>query len=85
MKLKIVAWNVWGLNYPVKIGGEVSIEEVGVDSGFKWLFSGVYGPAEDVDRDRLWDELGVAKTQYAEPWCISGDSNVVRFPSERSR
>lgn len=56
-----------------------------VDSGFKWLFSGVYGPAEDVDRDRLWDELGVAKTQYAEPWCISGDSNVVRFPSERSR
>jgi len=49
-----------------------------------WAFVGVYGPNDDRDRRDLWVELAGLMSLWELPWCIGGDFNVVRFPSERS-
>jgi hypothetical protein len=51
---------------------------------FEWAFAGVYGPNGDLDRRYLWDELTGLMSLWDLPWCIGGDFNVIRFPSERS-
>jgi hypothetical protein len=53
-----------------------------VVDGFEWAFVGVYGPSGDFDRYRLWDELAGLMSWWDLPWCIGGDFNVIRFPSE---
>jgi hypothetical protein len=54
------------------------------DDNLVWVFEGVYGPNDDGDRRVLWDELAGLMSWWEMPWCIGGDFNVVRFPSERS-
>uniref|UniRef100_A0A2N9EXD0 Reverse transcriptase domain-containing protein n=1 Tax=Fagus sylvatica TaxID=28930 RepID=A0A2N9EXD0_FAGSY len=54
-----------------------------VEDGLEWMFSGVYGPNRDSDRRLLWEELAGIGSWWSLPWCIGGDFNVVRFPSER--
>jgi hypothetical protein len=49
-----------------------------------WAFGGVYGPNDDMDRIDSWIELAGLMSLWELPWCIGGDFNVVRFPSERS-
>jgi hypothetical protein len=49
-----------------------------------WALTGVYGPNFDRDRRLLWDELAGLHSCWNLPWCIRGDFNVTRFPSERS-
>jgi hypothetical protein len=56
-----------------------------VDDGYEWAFAGVYGPNGDSDRCFLWDELAGLMSWWNLPWCIGGDFNVTRFPSEMSR
>jgi hypothetical protein len=51
---------------------------------FSWACAGVYGPNSGCDRRRLWDELAGICSWWDSPWCIGGDFNVTRFPSERS-
>jgi exonuclease III len=51
--------------------------------GFEWVGTGVYGPNRDESRSELWEELSEVRHQWSQPWCIFGDFNVVRFPSER--
>ncbi|RVW33333.1 putative ribonuclease H protein [Vitis vinifera] len=53
--------------------------------GFLWTFTGVYGPTIKRHRELFWEELGAIRGLWSDPWCIGGDFNVVRFPSERSR
>nr|CAN78335.1 hypothetical protein VITISV_004143 [Vitis vinifera] len=55
------------------------------EDGFCWSFSGVYGPTMKAERKELWSELGAIRGIWNEPWCIVGDFNMIRFPSERSR
>ena len=43
----------------------------------------MYGPNGDSDRYLLWDELAGLLSWWNMPWCIEGDFNVIRFPSER--
>ena len=43
----------------------------------------VYGPNMDNDRSVLWDELSGLMERWVVPWCIGGDFNATRFPSER--
>ena len=50
---------------------------------FEWAFSGVYGPNVDAERGILWEELARVRSWWGVPWCIGGDFNVVRFPSEK--
>ncbi len=51
--------------------------------GFDWACSGVYGPHTDGERLELWNELSVVKHRWASPWCVIGDFNIIRVPSER--
>ncbi|XP_059429183.1 uncharacterized protein LOC132162996 [Corylus avellana] len=49
-----------------------------------WAYAEVYGPNLDRDRRFIWDELAGVLSWWNLPWCIGGDFNVTRFPSERS-
>jgi hypothetical protein len=44
----------------------------------------VYGPNNDNDRKLLCDELVGIMSWLEKPWCIGGDFNAIRYPSERS-
>lgn len=48
-----------------------------------WSFVGVYGLNFDRDIRLLWDDLAGVLSWWNLPWCIKGDFNVTRFPSER--
>jgi hypothetical protein len=54
-----------------------------VGNNVEWVFSGVYGPNSDAARGILWDELAGIGSWWSLPWCIGGDFNVVRYPTER--
>jgi hypothetical protein len=49
----------------------------------EWLGTGLYGPTADGFRHGLWDELRRVHQKWGLPWCVFGDFNVIRFPSER--
>ena len=83
----------WGLDY---VGSEglrkvevlvglfsVSVQWKGVEDGFTWACSGVYGPNDNNLRSDLWDELVGIQQYWNVLWCCFGDFNIVRFPSER--
>ncbi|WKA06292.1 hypothetical protein VitviT2T_024196 [Vitis vinifera] len=55
------------------------------EDGFRWIFSGVYGPTMKRNRELLWEELGNIRGLWNDPWCIGGDFNMIRFPNERRR
>ena len=55
------------------------------EDGFMWFFTGVYGPTMKRYREPFWEELGAIRGLWSDPWCISGDFNVIRFPNEQSR
>ncbi len=57
----------------------------GVCDGFTWVGTGLYGPTCDVTRHDLWAELRDIRQRWSNPWCIFGDFNIIRFPSERLR
>jgi exonuclease III len=61
----------------------VSCQWKSLVDGFEWVGTGVYGPNRDDSRSELWAELSEIRHQWSQPWCIFGDFNVVRFPSER--
>ena len=56
-----------------------------VEDGFCWVFSGVYGPSVKVEKEEFLSELGAIKGLWNDPWCVAGDFNMIRFPTERSR
>ncbi|RVX03362.1 hypothetical protein CK203_019838 [Vitis vinifera] len=88
------SWRVVG-----GVGRKESLELVGLEvgifsiscrfknceDGFMWFFTGVYGPTMKRYREPFWEELGAIRGLWSDPWCIGGDFNVIRFPSERSR
>ena len=55
------------------------------EDGFCWIFLGVYGPTVKVEREDFLSELGAIRGLWNELWCVAGDFNMIRFPSERSR
>ena len=54
---------------------------------FCWIFTGpgIYGPTKRENRELLWEDLGVIRGMWGDPWCLGGDFNVLRFPGERNR
>ncbi|RVW72705.1 hypothetical protein CK203_056739 [Vitis vinifera] len=72
------------------VGMEVGIFSISCcfkncEDGFLWTFMGVYGPTLKRYRELFWEELGAIRGLWSDPWCIGGDFNAVKFPSERSR
>ena len=55
----------------------------GVADDFVWACSGVYGPNEDNQRGVLWEELARMHSRWNTAWCVFGDFNTIRYPSER--
>ena len=51
------------------------------EDGFKWIFSGVYGPTMKRYRELFWEELRAICGLWNDPWCIGGDFNMIRFPN----
>ena len=45
----------------------------------------VYGPTLKRYREIFWEELGGIRGLWADLWCIGGDFNVIKFPSEHTR
>ena len=56
-----------------------------VDNGVIWVFTGVYDPFTRVERECLWEEVGVIRGIWEGPWCLGGDFNITLSQSERSR
>ena len=54
-----------------------------VSDGLVWVGTGLYGPTNDLLRRELWEELRAVQGLWSHPWCVFGDFNAVRFPSER--
>ncbi|KAG6657151.1 hypothetical protein CIPAW_04G070100 [Carya illinoinensis] len=80
---------IWDRRVMVKLEefiGEniVACSSRNVDDNYLWAFDGIYGPNIDSSRRMLWEELAGIHRWWNLPWCISGDFNVTRFPSERS-
>ena len=61
----------------------VSCHWRGLVDGFDWVCSGVYGPHSDEGRNQFWEGLSNIRQRWAAPWCVVGDFNIIRFPSER--
>ena len=53
------------------------------EDNFVWIFSGVYGPVQNEERENFWTELSDIRGLWHDPWCVGRDFNVVRFPGER--
>lgn len=49
----------------------------------KWLITSVYGPNDSQREKQFWKELDEVRGRWDGAWCIGGDWNIVRFPSER--
>jgi hypothetical protein len=54
-----------------------------VSDGLVWVGTGLYGPTNDLLRRELWEQLRAVQGLWSHPWCVFGDFNAVRFPSER--
>ena len=82
----LVVWDKRSLELIDKEMGSfsVSCRLKNVVNDFVWAFIGVYGPLSKDGRSLLWEELSAIRRLWEDPWCIWGDFNVIRFPSERS-
>ena len=45
----------------------------------------MYGPVEKRLRESFWEELGLIKGLWEDPWCVGDDFNEILSPNERSR
>uniref|UniRef100_A0A2N9FU80 Reverse transcriptase domain-containing protein n=1 Tax=Fagus sylvatica TaxID=28930 RepID=A0A2N9FU80_FAGSY len=79
---------MWDSRVVEKIEGAVGYFSVSckfknVETHQVCMFTGVYGPNINSDRRLMWDELAGIRSWWDVPWCLGGDFNVVRFPTER--
>ena len=61
----------------------VSCKFKNVIDQFEWVFTGVYGPNSDRERRNMWEDLFGLISWWDAPWCVSGDFNVICFPTEK--
>ena len=83
----VIFWNSLVLKLLAKEEGQftVSCRFKFLEDDCTWVFTGVYGPNANGNREYLWDDLGAIRGLWSDPWCIVGDINITRFPNERNR
>ena len=79
-------WDTWIVNKVEEAVGRfsVSCKFTSASDQFVLAFTGVYGPNLRRGNRFLWEELCGLNSWWSVPWCVGGDFNVVRFPSEHS-
>ena len=67
------------------IVGQFSVNVLlrGVVDDFVWACISVYGPNDDGQRSFLWEELLRVRARWPMAWCLVGNFNIIRYPSER--
>ena len=60
----------------------VSCKFKNVGDQFEWAFTGVYGPNLNKRCRLMWEELTGLISWWDLSWCVGGDFNIIRFPSE---
>ncbi|KAL4606932.1 hypothetical protein ACB092_09G139200 [Castanea dentata] len=53
-----------------------------VSDQFEWAFTGIYGSNSNRKCQFMWEEFANLNSWWNLPWCLGGDFNVIRFPSE---
>ena len=81
----LLLWDKRVLELADSIVGKFSVSCLwkGLLDGFDWVGSGLYGPTRDEIRPEFWNEMKGIRQRWAQPWCVFGDFNVVRYPNER--
>lgn len=80
-----VALSLIGLEKLDVVAGQFSISVLlrGVVDDFVWACTGVYDPNDNGQRPTLWEELSQVRARWPMAWCLVGDFNIIRYPSER--
>ena len=50
---------------------------------FAWHMTGVYAPTCNMERQKVWWEIGAVRSLFTGPWIVGGDFNIVRYASEK--
>ena len=50
---------------------------------FVWACIGVYGSNDDGQQVSLWELSSQVHARWPMAWCVVGDFNIIRYPSER--
>ena len=75
---------IWDKRVIVIVGQfSVSVLLRGVVDDFVWACTGVYGPNDNGQRSTLWEELSQVRARWPMAWCLVGDFNIIKYPSER--
>ena len=61
----------------------VSVLLRGVVGDFVWACIGVYGSNDDGQQVSLWELSSQVHARWPMAWCVVGDFNIIRYPSER--
>ena len=48
-----------------------------------WWVTNVYGPTNPRSRSLLWEELSFVHGLCSPHWCVGGDFNAIRYPTEK--
>lgn len=81
----IVIWDVRVVRGSESVLGNFSVSMLmhNVGSKDQWWLSGVYGPNKSRERKDFWEEMAGLYGLCGQNWCIGGDFNTVRYPSEK--
>ena len=81
----LLMWNTWVVEKIDAVIGQFSVSCYwhGLVDDFDWVCSGVYGPQSEENRQLCWEELSSVRQRWEVPWCLVGDFNAIRIPSER--
>ena len=70
-------------NWILLLDSFLSVLLRGLVDDFVWACIGVYGPNDDGQRAALWEELSQVRARWPMAWCLVGDFNIIRYPSDR--
>lgn len=81
----LIIWNsrLFTVREQCVVAFSLSVVLVDIASDVRWLVTSVHGPTDRRLRDSFWGELDSFQSNWSGPWCLGGDWNVVRFPSEK--